>query len=335
MKTHLLALCVAVLPAACASQSRPADAAASRPLVIACWHNGLVHVYDVDGATSRPVITKPEPERPLIWTPDGKSIIFGRDNTPDWSFFSVDADGTHEHLLGPLGEDSRSPVFSGDGRFIAYVSGRRGLCVMQADGTGVRTVAPLAHRDAPPVWLGGGSHLEYVGVRARTSGTEGFHLDLRVVAAAPGPAPDDRLILNDTDDPAASPDGVWVAAVSGGDITLHGPGLMGVRTLAATPERESDPAWSPDGRQIACFARSRARCELWVYDFATGAHRVLATVDDRTSKPHWSPDGRWICFTAGESTPDVFMVAAAGGAPRRITTGGGSWPVFRPLHATG
>jgi TolB protein len=197
---------------------------------------------------------------------------------------------------------------------------------MSADGTGSRTLAPGAHRDLRPAWVGGGTHLEYVGVRAQEAGVDAFHLDLRVVAIAGG---DDRLVAQDTTDPASSPDGVWVAAIARGDVTLHGPGLTGVRRLATTPESESDPTWSPSGDDIACLAVGRDGTELVVFDAATGNRRSLARADDRTCRPTWSPDGAWIAFTAG-SPPDVWVVPSKGGAPRRITRGGGSWPAFRP-----
>jgi TolB protein len=327
MAPRLVLLWIAALSAGCVAQATRADAPASRPAELACWHAGRIHVLDVDGAASRPIITKPEPERPMIWTPDGRSVIFGRDNTPDWSFFSVDADGTHEHPLGPQGEDSRSPAFSPDGSFIAYVSGRRGLCVMKADGTDARTLAPRAHRDAPPVWLAGGRHLEYVGVREKEPGRYTFHLDLRTVAVAGG---DDRLIREDTENPSVSPDGRWVAAVTGGDITLRETGQKDAKPLAVTPDSESEPSWSPDGRQLACLATHGGHTDLCVFDVATGAHRVLAAANIYTCRPTWSPDGRWICFTAGEPVADVMVISPSGGEPRRITRGGGSWPVFRP-----
>ena len=48
-----------------------------------------------------------------------------------------------------------------------------------------------------------------------------------------------------------------------------------------------------------------------------------------TGTPRWSPDGKWIAFdSAWEGRFNVYVVSAAGGAPRRLTPEsiGGSIP---------
>jgi Tol biopolymer transport system component len=36
--------------------------------------------------------------------------------------------------------------------------------------------------------------------------------------------------------------------------------------------------------------------------------------------PRWSPDGRWIAFdSTAAGSPDVYVIGAAGGTPRRLT----------------
>lgn len=65
----------------------------------------------------------------------------------------------------------------------------------------------------------------------------------------------------------------------------------------------------------------------------TGARRLTATPSPREFMPAWSPDGQWLAFvtwTAGGG--HLWKVAAAGGAPVRLSTAPGFWadPVWTP-----
>jgi len=45
----------------------------------------------------------------------------------------------------------------------------------------------------------------------------------------------------------------------------------------------------------------------------------------------WSPDGRLLAFTSDESgAPEIYIIAAEGGAPRKISSGGGEYPAWVP-----
>lgn len=60
--------------------------------------------------------------------------------------------------------------------------------------------------------------------------------------------------------------------------------------------------------------------DLWVVGRNGGVARRLTTDEGAETEPAFSPDGRWIAFT-GEygGNQDVYLVAAAGGQPRRLT----------------
>jgi dipeptidyl aminopeptidase/acylaminoacyl peptidase len=99
--------------------------------------------------------------------------------------------------------------------------------------------------------------------------------------------------------------------------------------LTDGPWDDSQPAWSPDGREIAFVSdRSDDRDRhfeggaLHVVDVATGQVRRLTTESGRARSPAWSPDGRSIAYVgspvADEASPSdthLWRVPSGGGEP--------------------
>ncbi len=139
--------------------------------------------------------------------------------------------------------------------------------------------------------------------------------------------------------PALSPDGEFVAfaAIDGGDRDLFLLRVGGQRPINLTedsPADEDHPAFSPDGKLIA-FRSERAGGGLFVMGATGESVRRLTDVGDN---PSWSPDGREIVFaTEGLSDPhareknsELWVVPAAGGAPRRIYAEDAVQPTWSP-----
>jgi Tol biopolymer transport system component len=107
-----------------------------------------------------------------------------------------------------------------------------------------------------------------------------------------------------------------------------------------------DPAWSPDGRQIA-FSRGSPlinadafvndySAEIWVIDASgRGARRVttgkgaganMCEPDLLDSSPSWSPDGRLIAFVREDTSectkPGIYVVRKDGTGLRRVAARG-------------
>ena len=84
---------------------------------------------------------------------------------------------------------------------------------------------------------------------------------------------------------------------------------------------ETEPAWSPDGAQIAFSRRRDGTAHIYVMQAdGTGTRRLTRTAkaDDH---PSWSPDGKLIVF-AREGA--LFVVSAGGGAAHRVGHGFGN-----------
>src|SRR5437870_8888295 len=94
----------------------------------------------------------------------------------------------------------------------------------------------------------------------------------------------------------------------------------------------SDPQWSPDGTRITYTTRPTPRADdgalsdVWLVTVANGEKKKLIRGADATDNSRWSTDGQWIAYTqnpdpnSGVSATYLYVVSAAGGAPRQLTT---------------
>jgi TolB protein len=92
---------------------------------------------------------------------------------------------------------------------------------------------------------------------------------------------------------------------------------------------QTDPAWSPDGAQIAFASRRAGSSDIYVMRAdGTGTQRLTATrVDD--THPTWAPDGQQIAFKRAE---DIYVMNADGSSPHAIShaTGSDGDPAWSP-----
>jgi Tol biopolymer transport system component len=137
---------------------------------------------------------------------------------------------------------------------------------------------------------------------------------------------------------AFSPDGSLIAfhkSDAVGGIFVAGATGESVRRLT---DLGFDPAWSPDGKQIAFATEEiidpsarQANSTLYVVGVGGGTPRKL--VDSDAVGPSWSPSGERIVYwsnTGGQR--DIYSVAVAGGTPVAVTNDSAiDWsPVWSP-----
>ena len=91
----------------------------------------------------------------------------------------------------------------------------------------------------------------------------------------------------------------------------------------------SHPAWSPDGKQIACTVLNQGS-GIYIMDTDGQNARRVSPLGTWSYNPAWSPDGKWIAYDAfvGEianplqnpnAVRHIFIVSVEGGEPRQIT----------------
>ena len=99
--------------------------------------------------------------------------------------------------------------------------------------------------------------------------------------------------------------------------------------LTAFDGFESEPAFSPDGIQVAfSWRREGGAADIYVRLIGAGQPVQLTSTPEQEGSPVWSPDGRWIAFLRyGRGTTAVFVMPSIGGGERRVAE--------QPLSAAG
>jgi dipeptidyl aminopeptidase/acylaminoacyl peptidase len=118
-------------------------------------------------------------------------------------------------------------------------------------------------------------------------------------------------------DPQLSPDGAWVAysvsavdsAKNKSDTDIWMTSWDGSQTLrvTSTPESESSPRWSPDGRYLA-FVSGRQEGkggQIWLLDRRGGEAQRITTIKGGVDDYVWSPDSKRLALVLDVETDSV------------------------------
>jgi dipeptidyl aminopeptidase/acylaminoacyl peptidase len=127
----------------------------------------------------------------------------------------------------------------------------------------------------------------------------------------------DLYHLKDVRDPQISPDGGWVAytvstvdsAKDKSDNDIWMTSWDGATTIRVTssPESESTPRWSPDGRYLAFLSgRQEGKgAQIWLLDRRGGEAQRVTQLKGGVSEFAWSPDSKRLILVVDEETDSV------------------------------
>ncbi|MEK7408095.1 MAG: tetratricopeptide repeat protein [Acidobacteriota bacterium] len=292
-----------------------------------------------------PVLVKPnmgEVVIPMGFTARGSYFYGVRDNLVDARIGTLEPDGFQ--LKGPpapvaLRGATSHPVWTADGRYLAYRSGQRALMIRAEDSGEERELAPQLAQFERFTWHPDGRSLLVTGIsRAKRAGV--FQVDVTTGEATEivrsGPSGGRHAVL--------SPDGRTLYYTQPG--SWHG---VAARNLATGEERVvyraeegSDGIWtwslSRDGRFLALGLPRAIR----IVPAAGGEFRERIRLGEvGTGKffgVDWTPDGRYLVAAVSiredKKHHELWRIPVEGGEPQKVSLPGNyiAWPRWAGLR---
>ena len=296
-----------------------------------------------DGAGLRQITTHKSGDFNGRWAPDGRSIYFLSTRSGSSQIFRLALDGGEPVQVTDLPLDVSNLEISPDGKLLGFSLEVFPACGADLDCTKKR-LDEHAARKAP------GKIYDSLFIRHWDTWADGRRNHLFVMPTAGG-APVDLMKGMDADAPskpfggaeefAFTPDGNGVVfsarnvgreeAWSTNFDLFFSPldGTAAPRKLTTNPAWDTQPVFSPDGKQLAYMAMARPGFEadrfvLVVRDGMDGADRVLTQGWDRSPEEIvWSADGKTIYVAAQDvGQKALFAIDATTGAARAIVGAG-------------
>jgi Tol biopolymer transport system component len=274
----------------------------------------------------------------LAWSPDSKWIATADKRSPQGPFglilISI-ATGEKRPIRLPalFADDSISPSFSPNGRYLAFVR-IFGFHVSEiylltltddftARGEPIQLTFFKNQRVGSPVWSRDGSEIIFL------AGSEMNHRLYRIAASESG-KPQQIESIGEVGEllaishaahrlaiaQAVNDFNIWQLPVGAGNKIVGAPS----RFISST-RNEYLPQFSPDGKRVAFVSNRSGALEIWVGDSdGSNAAPLTSFGGPHVGCARWSPDSDRLVFqTLTEGHLDIYLINVRGGPAERLT----------------
>jgi len=308
--------------------------------------------FSARGSAQAPLFSAAEPGM----SPDGAEIAF----VSGGDIWTVPAGGGDARLLIAHEATERRPLYSPDGRHLAFMSTRTGggdIYVLTLATGDVRRITSDDGVETLEAWSRDGAWL-YFASSSRDIAAMNDVFRVPLTGGTPMPVSDDRYV--NEFGVSASPDGqslvLAARGIAGAQWWRRGSshidqselwllsGVSGTPTYTMLSDRDSRqvwPMWARDGRALYYVSDRGGAENVWRRDLPAAAdadasrgHRLTSFTDGRVLFPSLSEDGRTMAFERGFG---LWTLDTASGASRQVPVsfrGARSAPVPQRVRQT-
>jgi Tol biopolymer transport system component len=245
----------------------------------------------------------------------------------------MDEDGANIKNLSDNPAQDMDPVWSPDGKKIAFVSTRNAeyslvsnVFIINADGSGIIQLTRGLGSCRHPSWSPDGRSIVFNYEFNRSSDIVQINVDGTGYK---------RLVANGKMNfsPAWSPDGSQIVFASStwdekrknygsSDIFVINADGTGLTKITTSSADDYSPAWSPDGKMLAFVSKRLGNADIFIVDFKTlRAHQLMVNAPSNEDNPTWAYDGKKIVFESDRDNHfgELYVIEVNGGIWQRLT----------------